>query len=474
MEINQKNFKVIQIQTPCLSHFCYYIESSSEAIIIDPLRDIEPYKALLKKNKASLKYIIETHFHADFVSGHCNLKKETNAEILMGVNSEANFEHFQVQHDQEIQLGKITLRFLLTPGHTLESICILLLDEGKEKYLFSGDSLFIGDVGRPDLAVLENFDEKFLARKLFGSLKILKNLSDDCVLLPGHGAGSSCGKNISNDLFSTIGKEKIDNYAFKIDDEEVFVEKVLENLKPPPEYFFETVKMNQNNQTVEFTENVIKKNLNYFSLEKFEELSLNEEDYQILDTRNIKDFKNGYIKGSINVPLTSRFAIFAATVLDLNKKIIIISEENTEKDIITRLLRTGINQISGFLEGGFENWVDNKKESFRVNSLEEKDLFNFFDKKKIKGKILDIRNQIETEEGIVEGSVLLELNSLKNKSFEKLDKNELYFISCGGGLRSIIGYGLLKKQGFNVINLNKGFGGLIKAGFKIIKPIIKK
>ena len=475
MEIKEKNFRVLQLYTACLAHYAYYVESENEAIIIDPLRDIGTYIKLLKKSNSKLKYIIETHFHADFVSGHYNLKKETNAEIIMGKNSDASFEHIQIKSKEEIKLGKIKLRFLHTPGHTLESICIVIIDENKEKVVFTGDTLFIGDVGRPDLAVSseKNIDKEYLARKLFGSMKILKKLKNECVVLPGHGAGSSCGKKISKDFSSTIGKEKESNYAFKINKEDYFVEKVTENLSPPPEYFFKTVELNKHNETIELTSEVLNKKLKYIPLEEFEKLLLLE-DYQILDTRDTEAYKNGYIPGSINVPLNSRFAIFAATVLDLNKKIIIISEENTEEVVITRLLRTGINQISGFLEGGYKTWVDNNKEINKVNNLEEKDLFNFFDKKKINGKILDIRNQIELEEGVVEGSVFLDLNSLKNKSYGSLDKNELYFLSCGGGLRSVIGYGLLKKQGFNVVNLNNGFRGLSKAGFKIVKPLFKK
>ncbi len=279
MEIITENFTIIQLSTSCLSQFAYYIESDKEAVIIDPLRETHTYLNILQQRKAKLKFIIETHFHADFVSGHSSLSNLTNSKIIFGPNSSANFDHLQKSNGDEIKLGKIKLRVMHTPGHTLESICLVLNDEGKDKFIFTGDTLFIGDVGRPDLSANSSskLTKEYMAGKLFHSLQEIKKLDENCVVFPGHGEGSQCGKQISKEITSTIKTEKMRNYALLIDDKDIFIEEICKSITSPPDYFFYNAKLNQNNMSVQLTEEILKIANNELYINEFSLLVSNQD-----------------------------------------------------------------------------------------------------------------------------------------------------------------------------------------------------
>ena len=467
MQLERDNYKVLQIKTGCLSQFSYYIESKGESVIIDPLRDTCNYIDLLQEKKTNLKYIIETHFHADFVSGHYSLHKKTKAEIILGENNSANFEHRQMKNNEELRLGDIKLRFLHTPGHTLESICIVIVNNNKEEVVFTGDTLFIGDVGRPDLAVSseKDIDKSFLAEKLFNSLKVLKKLDSECIVLPAHGAGSSCGKNISSDSSSTIGKECDQNYAMLIQDVKEFIKQVTANIPAPPKYFFKTVEMNQKNSSLEDSEKICQK-MKELDIEQFGELAMSG-DYQILDTRSTNEYKEKHYPKSINSPLTSRFAIFSAYALHPEKPTLIVSNKNKQNEACIRLLRTGSDNIYGYLKGGFENYEKSKKHLEKVKCIEPESVVKKVKNNDLNGKILDVRNCGEfRNHGKVIGAVNLHLEKLELEAKKLLDPKVDYYLSCGGGLRSVIAWGVLNNQGFNVININGGFKGLKENGIE--------
>lgn len=465
MQIEKKNYKVIQIKTPCLSQYTYYIESAGKSIIIDPIRDTKTYQTLLTSQNSKLLYIIQTHIHADYISGQCSLQKKTSAEILLGKNSSIQFKHRQMKNKEEITVGKIKLRFLATPGHTLESMCILLLDENREEILFTGDTLFVGDVGRPDLAVVGS-DERFLARELFRSLKVLKKLDFECVVFPGHGKGSACGKNISSDSFSSIGKECLGNYAMLIKEEKTFVEKVMENISKPPDYFFKTVEMNLKNSLLEDSE-VVCERMKCLDFEEFGKLC-KDDCFQILDTRCTSDFKEKHFPRSINSPLKSRFAIFSVYALHPTKKILIISDKGDQNEACIRLLRTGLNNIYGYLKGGFQNYEEKKGKMEKVLSIEAENVVKMIKNDKFNGRILDVRNCGEfRNNGKVKNAINLHLEKLELHAKKYLDPKIAYYVSCGGGLRSVIAWGILRNQGFKVININNGFKGLKENGVEI-------
>lgn len=475
MQILEKDFVVFQIPTPCLSQFAYYVESDGDAAIIDPLRDVSPYLEFLKARGVRLRYVIETHFHADYVAGHCALAEATGAEIIVGPNELAQFEHKKPDDGEVLRLGKIDLKVLHTPGHTLESICILLVNpngDNKQEAVFTGDTLFVGDVGRPDLAVKSGeVSINDLARHLFTSINKLKQLDDTCKVLPAHGAGSPCGKNLSSRTYCTIGGQKESNHALQLIDPNEFCATVTSNITEPPQYFKYNVSLNMDNENVTETSDLLKFSKRKLMVDDITGLK-DSQDYVVLDTRDTPSFEYTHIPGSVNVPLAGQFAIWAASVISPNKKIIIVCENNRIDETIIRLARTGLHNIHGYLDSGIESWIKAGQPLDSVQSVDANYLFNYLPGSR-DSTILDVRNKNELEKGVIENSTLVNLNLLDNKADEHLFKEKEHFLVCAGGVRSVIGYSVLRNKGYDVKNIRGGFGHLVKAGFRIVKPLIK-
>lgn len=440
-----------QIYTNCLAHAAYYVESGNEAIIIDPLREPEPYIQMARERNVSIKYIFETHFHADFVSGHLDLAKKTGADIVFGPNAKPNYQAIITRDKDLFSVGKIKIKVLHTPGHTLESVCYLLYDEnGKEHCIFTGDTLFVGDVGRPDL-MSGNLSKEELAGMLYDSLnEKIKNLPDEVIVYPGHGAGSACGKNIGKETSSTIGAQKKNNYALQASSKEEFIKAVTSDLPAPPPYFFKDAAINKNGYS-SFDE-VLKHTLKPLTVEQFKREI--ENDAIILDTREPSLFGSTFIKGSINIGLTGDFAVWVGTLIEFNKPLILVTAEGKEKETITRLARIGFENVKGYLTGGMGRWIVNK-EPFDViptyTANEYKPLL-----KTGEYVLLDVRRKFEFEKEKIKSSVHISLNELKNK-LPQLDKNKKWLAYCAGGYRSMIAASLMKANGFsNVSNIQGG------------------
>ena len=442
-----------QLYTNCLAQACYYVESEGEAAVIDPLRDPEPYLTILEQRKANLKYIFETHFHADFVSGHLDLERQTGAEIIFGPEANPKYNATVAKHEQKFQLGKIELNVLHTPGHTIESICILLIDEtGKKHAIFTGDTLFVGDVGRPDLMSGDKSSWE-LASLLFDSINnIIKKLPEDIIIYPGHGSGSLCGKNIGFEKWTTLKEQLSNNYALKEESKEEFIRKVRKDLPVPPAYFFEDASINITGY--ESFDQILNRSLK----------PLNEFDFQyylakeavILDTRPPHLFDLGFIKGSINIGLNGDFAPWVGSLIDFTQPLLIIAEEGKEKEVLTRLSRIGYDVVIGYLEGGINAW---KSVGNNVDMIETIDAFDFcylYDTREY--TIIDVRNDHEVTKEKVLSAIHIPLSGFIKK-IEDLDKNEKYIIYCAGGYRSMIAASLMKRKGFN--NIMNVSGGII-------------
>lgn len=452
--------KVEQIYTGCLAQGAYYVESNGEAAIIDPLRETSPYIHTLKEREAKLKYIFETHFHADFVSGHVDLATETGAEIIFGESAKTSFKSTAAKDDQEFKLGDVTLKVLHTPGHTLESMTILLIDEeGKEKYIFTGDTLFIGDVGRPDLAVKSDVSQANLAGMLYDSLRNkIMPLPDDVIVYPAHGAGSACGKNMSKETFDTLGHQKEVNYALRADmTRDEFVKEVTTGLTTPPAYFPLNVMMNK--EGYKNVNEVISQGTKGYSPKEFEEIS-NQTGALILDTRDPEVFAKTFIPNSINIGISGGFAPWVgALIVDIKQPILIVAEENMIEETVTRLARVGYDNTLGHLKGGMDAWKTAGKELDNIQSISP----NSFEKE-LKGNInvIDARKESENYSERIDSNKVknFPLDTI-NDTFQNLDKNATYYIHCAGGYRSMIEASILKSRGFdNVINIQKGFKGL--------------
>jgi len=451
--------KVEQIYTGCLAQGAYYIMSDGEVAIIDPLREVQPYINKAALDKAKIKYVLETHFHADFVSGHIDLAKKTGAQIVYGPNAAPAFEFYAAKDGEEITLGKVKIKVLHTPGHTMESTCYLLLDEqGKETALFSGDTLFIGDVGRPDLAqkIKSDLTQEILAGYLFDSLqnKIIP-LSDSIVIYPAHGAGSACGKKMSTETQDTLGHQKQTNYALdpKLSKEE-FITAVLDGLVAPPGYFPLNVMMNI--QGYESIDQVLERGQHALSAEAFE-VAANETNALILDTRDAQTFAKGFIPNSINIGIDGSFAPWVGAMIpDIKQKILLVAEEGRALEIITRLARVGYDYTIGFLEGGLEAWVKAGKESDHISSIDTQALVQ------IKSNdpsisILDVRKASEFNSEHIKGVQNAPLDFI-NESMASIDKDKTYYVHCAGGYRSMIFISILKARGFNhLIDIKGGF-----------------
>ncbi|MGD1839344.1 MAG: rhodanese-like domain-containing protein [Thermonemataceae bacterium] len=446
-----------QIYTGCLAQGAYYIQSGQEAAIIDPLREVQPYIEKAKRNNATIKYIFETHFHADFVSGHVDLAQKTGASIIYGPTAVTSFEATIAKDEELFKLGNITLRVLHTPGHTIESCCYLLLDEnGQEKALFTGDTLFIGDVGRPDLAQSneKNITQEDLAGMLYDSLqqKIMP-LPDEVVIYPAHGAGSACGKHMSKETYDTLGNQKKTNYALKATSKAQFIKEVIAGLLPPPYYFPQNVLLNK--EGYNSLEAVLQQGLTPLTVEDFEQV-VNQTGALVLDTRAPQVFKAGFIPRAINIGIDGGFAPWVGTLItDIQQPIVIVAEEGREEEVITRLARVGYDRTLGYLKGGFAAWQQAGKEIDQITSVSAED----FAEKYQKGvtKVVDVRKESEYEQGAVEEAQHVPLAYI-NEYLGVFTTSQPTYIHCAAGYRSMIACSILKARGFeNVIDIAGGF-----------------
>ncbi|MGN6354111.1 MAG: MBL fold metallo-hydrolase [Parafilimonas sp.] len=459
---------VEQIYTGCLAQGAYYIESEGEAVIIDPLREVEPYIKKAKENNAVIKYVFETHFHADFVSGHLDLSKKTGAPIVYGPTAKPDFEAIIATDGQEFKVGKVVFKILHTPGHTMESTCYLLKDEnGKDVGLFSGDTLFIGDVGRPDLAqkVNNELTQDKLAGYLYDSLhnKILP-LNDDIIVYPAHGAGSACGKNMSKETTDTLGHQKKVNYALQPMSKNEFIKAVTKDLVAPPAYFPLNVMMNIHGY--ESIDKVLEKGQHAFDPNAFE-TAANETGALVLDTRDPQTFAKGFVPNSINIGIDGSFAPWVGTLIpDIKQQILLITDEGREEEVITRLARVGYDNTIGYLKGGFEAWKNAGKETDSIRSISADELADTMQKDNI--EIVDVRKKSEYDSEHILEAENAPLDFI-NDSMAQLDKNKTYYVHCAGGYRSMIFNSVLRARGFdNLVDIKGGFKAIKESGkFKL-------
>lgn len=448
--------KIEQIYTGCLAQGAYYIESKGEVAIIDPLREVKPYIEKAEKEGAKIKYVFETHFHADFVSGHVTLAKETGAEIVFGPTAKTDYEVIVAKDNQEFTLGDLKIKVLHTPGHTMESVCYLLFDEeGKEHALFSGDTLFIGDVGRPDLAVKSDVTSQDLAGYLYDSLhtKIMP-LQDDVIVYPAHGAGSACGKNMSKETFDSLGNQKVNNYALDTAmSKEDFVKEVTTGLASAPTYFAENVRLNK--EGYQDVAEVIVKGTKPLSCEEFE--SHVENGALMLDTRSPQLFKDAFIPNSINIGVYGGFAPWVGALIpSLEQPIVLIVEEGMEEEVITRMSRVGYDNTLGYLSGGIDAW---KEEGRELDSLVSISAETLAERLKEKVQVIDARKESEFQSQAIASEKVINFPLQEiNARFTELDKQKEYIIHCGGGYRSMIMASILKARGFEqIIDVDGGF-----------------
>ena len=462
--------KIEQIYTGCLAQGAYYIMSEGEVAIIDPLREVDPYIQKANLDKAKIKYVLETHFHADFVSGHIDLAKKTGAKIVFGPTAAPAFEFHSAKDNEEIKLGKVKIRVLHTPGHTMESTCYLLIDEnGKEVALFSGDTLFIGDVGRPDLAqkIKSGLTQEILAGYLYDSLRNkIMPLPNDIVVYPAHGAGSACGKKMSKETQDTLGNQKLTNYALAADmTKPEFVAAVLDGLVAPPGYFPLNVMMNI--QGYDSIDKVLARGQHAMSPTAFE-TAANETGALILDTRDAQTFANCFIPNSINIGIDGSFAPWVGAMIpDIKQEILLVAEPGRETEIITRLARVGYDFTIGFLAGGFEAWKQSGKEIDQIKSISADELATI-QKQDTGIAILDVRKASEYKSEHVKGTINAPLDFI-NDSMAAIEKDKTYYVHCAGGYRSMIFVSILKARGFDhLIDVKGGFKEIKESGqFKL-------
>lgn len=458
--------KVEQIYTGCLAQGAYYIVSENDAIIIDPLREITPYIDRAEKDGVQIRYILETHFHADFVSGHIDLSKATGATIVYGPNAAPEYPVHVATDGEELHFGKCRIRVLHTPGHTMESTCYLLIDEaGKEHSLFSGDTLFIGDVGRPDLAQKSaSMTQEQLAATLYHSLRTkVMTLADEVIVYPAHGAGSACGKNMSKETVSTIGEQKQLNYALRADMTEAeFVSEVTDGLLPPPSYFGANVRMNKTGY--DGIDEVMQRGMNALSVYAFE-VAVNETDAIILDTRNAQLFSEGHIPNSISIGIDGQFAPWVgAMITDVKQKIALVTEAGREEETVKRLARVGYDHVIGFLEGGFEAWKASGKEVDTVHRISPAEFAESFSKDI---HVIDVRKPGEFSGEHVDGAINIPLDFI-NDSMAEFPKETPFTIHCAGGYRSMIAASILKSRGYhNFLEVAGGFSAISKTNVPV-------
>lgn len=452
--------KIDQIYTGCLAQGAYFISSDGVAAVVDPLRETAPYLEKAEKEGVRIKYILETHFHADFVSGHIDLAEKTGAKIVYGPNAETNYNIHSANDGEILPLGKLKIKVLHTPGHTLESTCYLLLDEeGKEHAIFTGDTLFIGDVGRPDLAQKEGeFSEKDLAGMLYDSLREkIMPLPDNVLVYPAHGAGSACGKNMSKETWDTLGHQKQVNYALRESmSKKEFIEEVLDGILPPPVYFAQNARLNK--QGYESIQTVMERGLNPLSVEEFDYL-IEKGDTVIIDTRKPHFFVNGFIPGSLFIGLDGQFAPWVGTLIpDVNQKIAIVCERGKEKEVIQRLARVGYDNCLGYLNGGIDAWINSERKTDKLTSISALDFESIAAMEKL--NILDVRKPGEYNSEHLSEAVNMPLDYI-NENIDNLDSEKEYYIHCAGGYRSVIFASILKANGFEkLIDIAGGFAAI--------------
>ena len=449
-----------QIYTGCLAQGAYYIESNGEVAIVDPLREVQDYIDRAKNNNATIKYIFETHFHADFVSGHVTLAKKTGAKIVYGPSAKTNFKAIIAKDNQIFKVGNITITVLHTPGHTLESSCFLLKDkDGKDFALFSGDTLFLGDVGRPDLAQKGNLSEKDLAGFLYDSLRSkIMTLADDVIVYPAHGAGSACGKNLSKETIGTIGNQKKTNYALRANmTKEEFIKEVTDGLLPPPAYFPLNVKLNK--EGYKNIDDIIKISTKPLSVKDFE-LIANEKDAIILDVRHQSEFIKGFIPQSIFIGIDGGFAPWVGVLIkDIQQPILLVTPKGKEADTIIRLSRVGFDNVLGYLDGSFASW---KKLDKEVDTLESVSVDVLEQKINESALVFDVRKPGEFASEHIKIAESTPLDFLNNHISE-FPKKKKFYVHCAGGYRSVIAASILKARGFhNVIDVSGGYAAVRK------------
>lgn len=453
--------KIEQIYTNCLAQGAYYIESNGEVAIIDPLREYQQYIDKANANNAKIKYVFETHFHADFVSGHIDLADKTGATIVFGPMAETNYDIYRARDNEEFQLGDITIKVLHTPGHTPESSCYLLIDaQGKNHALFSGDTLFLGDVGRPDLAIKSNVTKEDLAGMLYDSLRNkVMPLEDDVLVYPAHGAGSACGKNLSKETVGTIGNQKQTNYALRTDmTKEEFVKEVLEGMPPPPQYFAKNAMLNK--EGYEAFESVLKTGNIALDPEEFEAFA-NHEGALVLDVRHQREFIEAHIPNSIFIGLNGSFAPWVgALITDLKQPILLVVPEGRSEEAVTRLSRVGYDNTLGYLEGGIAAWKATGKDIESLESITAKEFANRMTSNNI--NVLDVRRDGEYQSMHLENAQHFALDHI-NDNMSELDRDKAYHIHCAGGYRSVIAVSILMARGYrDLTDIAGGFDAIKK------------
>ena len=459
---------VKQIYTGCLFQGAYYVESNGEAAVIDPLREVSEYLNLAESSNSKIKYIFETHFHADFISGHLTLSKKTNSPIIFGPKANPSFDCIVAEDNQVFKIGDISITVLHTPGHTLESTCYLLKDENDVPHcLFTGDTLFIGDVGRPDLAQKSlNFSKEELAGVLYDSIQNrIAVLPDNILIYPAHGAGSACGKNMMKETVDTLGNQKIVNYALNgslLKNE--FINELTKDLPDPPVYFPSNVKLNQ--EGYDDFELVLNNSLIPLDVKKFKEL-MNIKDVVVLDVRNQNEFKQGYVPGSVFIGLNGSFAPWVGSIIkDINTKLLLVCDNGLEKETILRLSRVGFDNCLGYLDGGFSSWSSNNTFDI-IESVSAEDLSHKIEKV----NLIDVRKSGERLNGYLLNSKHISLDSFQEKIIE-IDIKDKHYVHCAGGYRSMIACSILKRNGYNsVVDVEGGFSSIRNSNFKIIKNV---
>jgi len=455
--------KIEQIYTGCLAQGAYYITSEGEAAIIDPLREVQPYIERAQKDDVKIKYVFETHFHADFVSGHLDLSKKTGAPIVYGPNANPEFDAIIATDGQEFRIGNVTIKVLHTPGHTMESTTYLLRDEnGKDHAIFSGDTLFLGDVGRPDLAQkAAHMTQEDLAGLLYESLmsKIMP-LSDDLIVYPAHGAGSACGKNMMKETVDTLGNQKQMNYALRQPDKASFIKEVTDGLLPPPAYFPLNVAMNKKGYAS--IDDVMKKGMTGMNPVQFEQAA-DLSGAILLDTRSADDFAKGFIPQSINIGIKGDFAPWVGSLIgDVKQELLLITDHGMEEETVTRLARVGFDNVIGYLEGGFESWKKSGKETDNIKCISPAQFKKEFNPKE--NMVIDVRKESEYAAQHVDEAYNKPLSAI-NEWINTIDPNQHFYVHCAAGYRSMIAASLLQARGYrNFTEVAGGFNAISKTG----------
>lgn len=446
-----------QLYTNCLAEAAYYIESNGEAAIIDPLRETAPYIAKAEARGAKIKYVFETHFHADFVSGHIDLARQTGAQIVYGPDAHTSYDVINATDGEEFHIGDLRIRALHTPGHTLESTCYLLIDSsGKDHCIFTGDTLFVGDVGRPDL--LDGIMTKEeLASKMYDSLNNkIKTLADDVIVYPAHGPGSACGKSMGKETFSTIGIQKQTNYALQEMTRQQFIDAVTEGLSQPPKYFFEDARINKQGYTD--VDQVMAQNARPLSIAAFE--TAVESGAMILDTRVADVFEQAFIPGSLNIGLNGMFAVWVGTLVDIDRPLVLVVEPGKENESVLRLARVGYEKVAGYLDGGIQAWKDAGKPVETVTTITPETISRYMGNDAY--VILDVRKPSEFESEHIKGAVNIQLSEIADRLHE-LDHNKQYIVHCAAGYRSMMAASIMKAAGYdNFVNVQNGWSGIKK------------